>query len=62
MQADKSRRKPKSPSCSTCKHMVAEGESGFCRRYPPSLKIDGMSSGYAPVKLEWICGEWKAKA
>jgi hypothetical protein len=46
------------PSCATCAHISRDGELGFCRRYPPSLKIDG-GSQYVPVKLDWKCGEWR---
>jgi hypothetical protein len=53
-QTPKSRPKP---SCATCAHFMREGENGFCRRYPPSLRVDNGSS-YVPVKLEWVCGEW----
>jgi hypothetical protein len=61
IQTPKSRKNTKSPACSTCKFMVADGDNGFCRRYPPSLKVDGISSGYVPVRADWICGEWKAR-
>jgi hypothetical protein len=40
-------RAPK-PSCASC-------------RYPPSLKVDGNSCTYVPVKLDWKCGEYAVK-
>ena len=47
-------------TCATCKHFVPfETADGYCRRYPPSLKIDGISSAYVPVKAEWVCGEYQ---
>jgi hypothetical protein len=47
----------KAESCATCAHCMREGDNGFCRRYPPSLRVDNGSS-YVPVKLEWVCGEY----
>ena len=45
-------------TCNNCTHFVALESNGYCRRYPPSLKIDGVSSCYVPVKSEWTCGEF----
>ncbi len=61
----KPRQKPDTPakSCGNCAHVFrVENDTtiGICRRYPPSLKVDGNSSANVPVKLAWVCGEWKA--
>jgi hypothetical protein len=53
----------KQPSCATCAHIIpADDNSGYCRRYPPGLKVDGISSAYVPVKLEWVCGEHRKRS
>ena len=48
----------KADSCATCAHVSREGEDAYCRRYPPSIRVD-LRSSYVPVKLEWVCGEYK---
>jgi hypothetical protein len=65
IQTPKSRKKTKSPVCETCKFMVAEGDHQFCHRYPPTalMKVDGAPYFTLPyVKIDWWCGEWRAKA
>jgi len=55
----KPRQKAPAKACGNCAHVIKTDDmQGYCRRYPPSLKIDGNSSAYVPVKLEWLCGEW----
>lgn len=61
----KKRNLPKlSQSCATCVHAFglqqADPPQGFCRRYPPILKLDGVSGAFPPVRLDWRCGEWSA--
>jgi transcription elongation factor Elf1 len=65
-QTPKLRQKqPESQSCANCQHVsivtvLVDGKDekrSFCRRYPPSLRVDGGSS-YVPVKLDWLCGEY----
>lgn len=36
-------------------------EQGFCRRYPPSVHVNGdrLSGHYAPVRGDMGCGEHK---
>jgi DNA-directed RNA polymerase alpha subunit len=38
--------------------MLLNEADGYCRRYPPTLKVDGVSGTFPPVRPDWICGEW----
>jgi hypothetical protein len=68
IQTPKSRpkHKPTTPqTCAGCKFIWSVTEdppNGFCRRNPPTLKVDGNSSAHIPVRLDWWCGEYRAAA
>lgn len=49
------------PCCGICRHLWRpDDNSAFCRRYPPVLKVDGVTATFVPVRLDWLCGEYSA--